>query len=351
MGRWRMVTKPTVLSISGGKDSAALALHLRELGIEPAARVWMDTGWEHEATYRYIDEVLEPALGPITRLRVEVPLAPGWEEPTLELEAMLGRVSPMVRLCVWKGAFPGQGTRWCTQALKTVPAARYLAGLDDDVQNAVGIRAEESRARAGYAEREPMPRVEVNPVVRLPGEGRWIDLDHVEQWRPILQWTVEDVVAIHRRHGLPMNPLYRLGASRVGCWPCIFANKDDLRVLADHGGARLEVLRRLELLVSEKAQVRKEARVARGEADRKVMPPLCWFMVRDPLMREKWKAEQGGIESDETMHLCVPVDQVLAWARTRRGGLQMDLEAFGAPDRDWACSRWGYCETRPKEGS
>ena len=337
MGRWRMVTRPTVLSISGGKDSAALALHLRELGVEPAARIWMDTGWEHPDTYRYIDEVLEPSLGAITRLRVDVPVLPGFEGAVAELEAMLGgRPSPMVRLCIWKGFFPGQGTRWCTQALKTVPAARFLASLDEDVLNAVGVRAEESASRAKMPEREPMPRVEVPPVVRSDGEGRWIDLDHVEQWRPLLRWTVQDVVEIHRRHALPMNPLYRDGSSRVGCWPCIFASKDDLRQLA-RDDERVEVLRRLESIVGDRAKVRRTERSAAGEKQRVPMPPPTWFQVRDPV------AGAG------SMHACQPIDRVLEWASTARGGRQ--IEAFAPPSSDWACSRWGYCETRPKEGS
>lgn len=326
--------RPVIVSISGGKDSAALALHLRELGIEPAARIWMDTGWEHPDTYRYIDEVLEPALGSITRLRVDVPMLAGLEAEIAELEAMLGgRPSPMVRLCIWKGCFPGQATRWCTQSLKTVPAARFLDGLDGDVLNAVGVRAEESQSRAKMPEREPMPRVEVPPVVRLAGEGRWIELDHVEQWRPLLRWTVQDVVEIHRRHALPMNPLYRTGASRVGCWPCIFASKDELRMLAKDD-ARVEVLRRLEAIVGERAAARRVERRAAGEEQRKEMPPPAWFQVRDPL------AGAGA------MHACQPINRVLQWASTARGGRQ--IEAFGPPSADWACSRWGYCETRAK---
>lgn len=326
---------PIILSISGGKDSAALALHLRELGVEPAARIWMDTGWEHADTYRYIDEVLEPALGPIARLRVDVPVLAGFEAEVDELETMLGgRPSPMVRLCVWKGYFPGQGTRWCTQALKTVPAARFLAGCEEDVKNAVGVRAQESASRAKMPEREPMSRVEVPPAVRLAGEDRWIDLDHVEQWRPLLRWSEQDVVDIHRRHGLPLNPLYRAGASRVGCWPCIFARKDELRLLAKDD-TRVEVLRRLEAIVGQRTATRKTERQAVGKEQRKEMPPPAWFQIRDPLSRTG------------TLHACQPIDHVLKWAATARGGRQ--IEAFAPPASDWACSRWGYCETSPQK--
>ena len=57
-----------VLSISGGKDSVAAALYLRETGIEHV-RVFMDTGWEHPDLYAHLD-YLEGELGPIIRLQI-----------------------------------------------------------------------------------------------------------------------------------------------------------------------------------------------------------------------------------------------------------------------------------------
>lgn len=55
-----------VASVSGGKDSAAMCLHLQEtIGYKNLKRVFADTGWEHEFTYKYVREVLTPRLGPI----------------------------------------------------------------------------------------------------------------------------------------------------------------------------------------------------------------------------------------------------------------------------------------------
>ena len=96
------------------------------------------------------------------------------------------------------------------------------------------------------------------------------------------------------------------------------------------------MLRRLEEIVGARAVERKEARQAAGEEQKKVMPPPTWFQVRDPVV------------GAGAMHACQPIDRVLEWAATRRGGRQ--LEAYAPPSADWACSRWGYCETRPKEG-
>lgn len=54
-----------------------------------------------------------------------------------------------------------------------------------------------------------------------------------EVWRPILSWTEQQVVDIHRRHGLPPHPLYLLGAERVGCWPCIYVRKAEMCLIVE----------------------------------------------------------------------------------------------------------------------
>ena len=50
-----------IASVSGGKDSTALILALREAEI-PARHVFADTGWEAPETYEYLD-LLRARLG------------------------------------------------------------------------------------------------------------------------------------------------------------------------------------------------------------------------------------------------------------------------------------------------
>ena len=270
-----------VVSVSGGKDSTACALHVqRELGL-PCRFVFADTGWEAAETYRHI-ETLEKHLGPIDRVRAEET----FQEVTRR-----------------KLMFPWRGARWCTDHMKVRPIMRYIGGLLEEgsaeVVNVVGVRREESAKRATYTARE------------------WnADLD-CEVWRPILDWSLRDVVECHKRHGVPMNPLYHLGAERVGCWPCIFASKNEIRLVAEHDPQRIDEIRELERHIAEEA-------AAIGKETHSQM-----FSLREP---------------GSTKHVGVGIDAKVEWSRTARGGQQQTLlRPTGG------CARWGFCEVPHEE--
>ncbi|MCP3062936.1 phosphoadenosine phosphosulfate reductase family protein [Myxococcus sp. K38C18041901] len=277
-----------VASVSGGKDSAALSLHLSELGIEHD-RVFLDTGWEHPATYDYLRGELARVIGAIT-----------W----------LSAPRQMVDLILHKGMFPSKQRRYCTQELKVRPMQVHLNALvasGQDVVNAVGIRHAESAARAQLEEWE------------------WSEGFECEVWRPLVAWSEEDVIAIHRRHGLGPNPLYLLGAERVGCWPCIYARKSEVRLLADVDPARVEALRKLEADVTTAQRVRAE------RSGKPIPGSSAWFQA--PLGR-----------AGE----CWSIDKVVEWSRTSHGGRQYEM--FAAAGRDQGCMRWGLCETADPDG-
>ena len=271
----RLAGRRVVASISGGKDSAAMSLYLTELGIEHD-RVFCDTGWEHDLTYEYLRGPLVEKLGPIT-----------WLEPKRKMEELI----------LHKGMFPSRMRRYCTQELKVRPLARHFkARMDagDDIVNAVGIRAAESESRS-----------------KMP-EWEWQDGFDCEVWRPLLRWSEQDVIDIHHRHGLRPNPLYLKGAERVGCWPCIYARKDEIKLIADIDPNRITRLRVLEETVSNEA---KDTR--------------SWFQDKSSGTGECW-----------------PIDKAVEWSRTARGGKQFEM--FAADSRDAGCMRWGLCDTNGK---
>lgn len=284
--RGKIEGKRIVASISGGKDSAAMSLYLTELGIEHD-RVFMDTGWEHDDTYEYLREILPAKIGPIH-----------WLRPRLQMEELI----------IKKGMFPSRMRRYCTQELKVFPMRDYIRTLQDagaEVVNTVGIRAGESEARS-----------------KMP-EWEWQDGFDCEVWRPLIRWSEQDVIDIHIRHGLRPNPLYLRGAERVGCWPCIYARKDEVRLIAQTDPARITRLRVLEQRVGEIARARA---TERGES---LAHDPCWFQDRSGGTGETW-----------------PIDKAVEWSLTSRGGRQFEM--FTADSRDAGCMRWGLCETNTK---
>lgn len=291
-----------IVSVSGGKDSVAASLHLRELGIEHD-RVFMDTGWEHPDLYEHLD-YLEGVLGPIERISADIPELPAEVIPDVEaIEGLVGTSpSAFVRVAVYKAMFPSRRIRWCTKSLKVEPFLRWVG--DEEIVNVVGIRAEESAARARLPERELMPGAE-----------------HIEVWRPLMQWTEAEVIAIHQRHGVRPCPLYLRGSKRVGCWPCIQSNKGELAELAKDA-RRVMAIELLEALIQREAAKRAEAK---GKEPGN--PPTLF---------------QSSLRDKDGVRACSPISEMLAWAQTRHGGRQMMLVADWG--REAGCVRWGMCE-------
>ena len=84
-----------VVGVSGGKDSGALCLMLKDHGFGPDDydRVFCDTGWELPEVYDYLRGPLTDAVGPITELRPEIALSPRLEEIAAQLEERMGHHS------------------------------------------------------------------------------------------------------------------------------------------------------------------------------------------------------------------------------------------------------------------
>ena len=134
-----MEQKPVrhVLGISGGKDSAALAIYLRrkhpELNME---YYFCDTGKELKETYTLISN-LENFLGKkITRVEAVK------DSPEDSFDHFVK---------VYGGYLPSSSARWCTKKLKLEPFEAFVG--DDPVVSYVGIRGDEDRE--GYISRKP----------------------------------------------------------------------------------------------------------------------------------------------------------------------------------------------------
>lgn len=195
-----MNTDRHVLGLSGGRDSAALAVYMRqnypELDIE---YFFTDTGKELPEVYEFLGR-LEGFLGkPIARLN-----------PERDFDFWLTQ---------YKHFLPSPKTRWCTRQLKIRPFEHWLrptleAGVK--VTSYVAIRSDEEY-RDGYTSTHQ------NLTVRLPFRENGINKD--------------GILEILEASGVGL-PTYYRWRSRSGCTFCFFQQKIEwVRLMEEHPDA------------------------------------------------------------------------------------------------------------------
>ena len=313
-----------VVSVSGGKDSTATYLLALEQTDGDFAAVFADTGNEHPYTYEYVARLHERTGGPKVQVvkadfsrelaRKKAYLESGratarterpWTEERVHEVLAMGfeptRI-PFLDLCRSKGLFPSRMRAFCSQFLKRFALLEqgHLPLIDSGYQaiSWQGIRAEESVQRSCY------PMWEISP-----------ESESVTFYRPLMGWTVEDVAAMHKRHNVPLNPLYGMGFSRVGCMPCIQSNKQDIRLTAQKCPEAI-------------AKIRQWERIVRAYS----------------------RLGQTSFFPQDTTGSDVPVgiDEVVRWSMTRRGtrsGRQFDMLALAPPPTSEVCVyAGGLCE-------
>jgi 3'-phosphoadenosine 5'-phosphosulfate sulfotransferase (PAPS reductase)/FAD synthetase len=176
-----------VLGISGGKDSSALAIYMRDR-VPDMEYFFCDTGAELPETYEYLNR-LEAALGkPIVRLNADRDFD-HWME-------------------VYQGTLPSPQMRWCTKNLKIKPLEEWVG--DDEVISYVAIRADENRL--GYVSTKP------NIEAVFPFREDGIDKD--------------GVMRILNEAGIGL-PGYYEWRTRSGCYFCFFQRKHEWVGLKD----------------------------------------------------------------------------------------------------------------------
>jgi 3'-phosphoadenosine 5'-phosphosulfate sulfotransferase (PAPS reductase)/FAD synthetase len=197
-----------VLGISGGKDSAALAVYMRnhypELDIE---YFFTDTGEELPEVYEFLTK-LEGALGKtITRL-----------DPHRNFEFWLREFHQFL---------PSPQTRWCTIKMKLEPFRNWVnqwLKAGDTVYSYVAIRSDEDY-REGYTSNHQ------NLKIKLPFREDGIDK--------------EGVFDILDASGLGL-PKYYEWRSRSGCTFCFFQQKIEWVRLKEHHPEAFESAKKLE---------------------------------------------------------------------------------------------------------
>lgn len=169
-----------ILSLSGGKDSAALAIYMRDR-VPEMEYIFSDTRKELPETYQYLERI-EDYLGcQVHRLNASLGFDHWYD--------------------VYGGMIPSSHRRWCTKMLKLKPFEDHVG--NNEVINYVGLRADENRS--GYISHKP------NITAVYPFQDDGINL--------------EDVKSILLQSGVGMPPYTEWGRTRSGCFFCFYQQK------------------------------------------------------------------------------------------------------------------------------
>lgn len=185
-------------------------------------------------------------------------------------------------LMIIKGRAPSRTRQFCTTFLKLIPQRRWTReNVVDDFERYSGIRRDESEPRK-------------NAPMRY-----WDEFFDCYVNNVIADWTKKMCFDYVTAHGETYNPLYKLGFGRVGCAPCINAGKDDVLTWFERFPEQLDIIR-----------------------DREKRSGVTYFAPVVPGMKMNF------------------VDDVIAWAKTSRGGRQFKI----LPEREPCESKYGLCE-------
>jgi 3'-phosphoadenosine 5'-phosphosulfate sulfotransferase (PAPS reductase)/FAD synthetase len=177
-----------ILGLSGGKDSTALAIFMRQnypqLEIE---YFFCDTHKELKETYEYLSRIED-------WLKIKIHY----------LESERGFDHWMD---VYGGVLPSPQVRWCTKQMKIIPLEKWVG--NDQVVTYVGIRADENRD--GYVSTKP------NITAVFPFKEHGL--------------VKADILRLLNESGIGMPDYYRW-RSRSGCYFCFFQRKYEWVMLA-----------------------------------------------------------------------------------------------------------------------
>ena len=180
-----------LLGLSGGKDSSALAVYMRDR-VPEMEYFFSDTGKELPETYDFLDR-LEAFLGkPIARLNMDPD-----SHSNRDFDHWL---------TLYGGLLPSSQVRWCTVNLKIRPFEDYVG--EDKAYNYVAIRADEDRD--GYKPLKTPSLRNIEPKYPFKEDGI----------------TKEDVFQILEESGLGL-PDYYKWRTRSGCYFCFFQRKSE----------------------------------------------------------------------------------------------------------------------------
>lgn len=206
----KLYQKPLMVTTSGGKDSSVCVALAYRAGI-PFEVVHNHTTADAPETVYFVRSEFER----LAKLGIQCTTS----EPVCK-----GELTSMWRLIPLVGVPPTRTMRYCCSILKERSGAgRFIV---------TGVRWAESKKREnkrGVYEALPSD-LSKKIILNNDNDERRRDFEtcYLKSKRvcnPIIDWTDADVWDYLKSEGIPVNPLYECGFSRVGCIGCPLASK------------------------------------------------------------------------------------------------------------------------------
>jgi phosphoadenosine phosphosulfate reductase len=184
---------PVAVSYSGGKDSLATLLLVRDAGVD-FDLLFVDTGLEFPETLENVRQVSN--------------------------EYQLNLIHATAGDAFWKSVEyfgpPSVETRWCCKLCKLGPITQLIEKhYPQGCLTFIGQRKYESSARA-----------KSEHVWKNPWVGNQIGASPIQNWTALHVW----LYLFSKK--APYNPLYEQGFRRIGCWLCPSSDISDLLLIA-----------------------------------------------------------------------------------------------------------------------
>ncbi len=217
-----------IVPVSGGKDSQlCLQMALEMHGAPNVIAVHQSTGYDHPLTDQHLVDMEKHY-----NIKIHITKSDKYDDVFDFVEKV--------------GYFPSSVAKSCTSRLKQQPFAKWLVDNDYCNENFViwmGMRKDESRARGSKY-------------------GTWNDLDEITlqdfstEYRnnifskikvrlPIVDFL--EIEVFDALSDAPINPLYKKGHKRVGCYPCLLARNSEWELAALDPIGRKNIERLIEI--------------------------------------------------------------------------------------------------------
>ncbi len=189
------------VAFSGGKDSLVV-LHMVRQYNPNIPVVFINTGVEFPETVNYVYEIAKKWNLNFFEVKPKVNFWKLCDEKGLPV-AGRGNTTFMRKLSIEANV---KLSNACCQLMKEKPAKKFYE--ENNIEGVmVGCRVSESiMRRFNFADF---------------GAIRYSSTYNILVAWPLYAFLDEDIEEYIRKYNLPLNPLYKMGYKRVGCWPCL----------------------------------------------------------------------------------------------------------------------------------